>query len=128
MPVLMPTPLRHMFEEENRKAQELLEAAAQHHEQLQQKCQQLQQKRQRCVWRPSPQSSRGRWLRHLCSLFSLSPGLFTASCPFSSPSPSPHSYPTSVCPGLRKSWKRLGCRSLLKPKANKMKGLAQENL
>ncbi|XP_026919298.1 synaptonemal complex central element protein 1 isoform X4 [Acinonyx jubatus] len=37
----------HMFEEENRKAQELLEAAAQHHEQLQQKCQQLQQKRQR---------------------------------------------------------------------------------
>ncbi|XP_053062846.1 synaptonemal complex central element protein 1 isoform X2 [Acinonyx jubatus] len=36
----------HMFEEENRKAQELLEAAAQHHEQLQQKCQQLQQKRQ----------------------------------------------------------------------------------
>ncbi|XP_042764632.1 synaptonemal complex central element protein 1 isoform X1 [Panthera onca] len=37
----------HMFEEENRKAQELLEAAAQRHEQLQQKCQQLQQKRQR---------------------------------------------------------------------------------
>uniref|UniRef100_A0A673T0M5 Synaptonemal complex central element protein 1 n=1 Tax=Suricata suricatta TaxID=37032 RepID=A0A673T0M5_SURSU len=37
----------HLFEEENRKAQELLETAAQHHEQLQQKCQQLQQKRQR---------------------------------------------------------------------------------
>ncbi|XP_040479750.1 synaptonemal complex central element protein 1 isoform X1 [Ursus americanus] len=37
----------HLFEEENRKAQELLEAASHHHEQLQQKCQQLQQKRQR---------------------------------------------------------------------------------
>ncbi|XP_064343881.1 synaptonemal complex central element protein 1 isoform X2 [Camelus dromedarius] len=37
----------HLFEEENRKAQELLEAAAQRQEQLQQKCQQLQQKRQR---------------------------------------------------------------------------------
>ncbi|KAG8517505.1 Synaptonemal complex central element protein 1 [Galemys pyrenaicus] len=36
-----------LFEEENRKSQELLEAAAQRHEQLQQKCQQLQQKRQR---------------------------------------------------------------------------------
>ncbi|XP_034519441.1 synaptonemal complex central element protein 1 isoform X2 [Ailuropoda melanoleuca] len=37
----------HLFEEENRKAQELLEAASHHHEQLQQKCRQLQQKRQR---------------------------------------------------------------------------------
>ncbi|XP_057593398.1 synaptonemal complex central element protein 1 isoform X2 [Hippopotamus amphibius kiboko] len=37
----------HLFEEENKKAQELLEAAAQRQEQLQQKCQQLQQKRQR---------------------------------------------------------------------------------
>ncbi|XP_004438904.1 PREDICTED: synaptonemal complex central element protein 1 [Ceratotherium simum simum] len=37
----------HLFEEENRKAQQLLEATAQRHEQLQQKCQQLQQKRQR---------------------------------------------------------------------------------
>ncbi|XP_044924521.1 synaptonemal complex central element protein 1 [Mustela putorius furo] len=37
----------HLFEEENRKAQELLEASARHHEQLQQKCQQLQQRRQR---------------------------------------------------------------------------------
>ena len=36
--------LSHLFEEENRKAQELLEAAAQRQEQLQQKCQQLQQK------------------------------------------------------------------------------------
>ncbi|KAB0401521.1 hypothetical protein E2I00_002211, partial [Balaenoptera physalus] len=38
---------RHLFEEENEKAQEFLEAAAQRQEQLQQKCQQLQQKRQR---------------------------------------------------------------------------------
>uniref|UniRef100_A0A8C7AS36 Synaptonemal complex central element protein 1 n=1 Tax=Neovison vison TaxID=452646 RepID=A0A8C7AS36_NEOVI len=37
----------HLFEEENRKAQELLEASARHHEQLQQKCRQLQQRRQR---------------------------------------------------------------------------------
>nr|XP_055201742.1 LOW QUALITY PROTEIN: synaptonemal complex central element protein 1 [Nyctereutes procyonoides] len=37
----------HLFEEENRKAQGLLDAATHHHEQLQQKCQQLQQKRQR---------------------------------------------------------------------------------
>ncbi|OWK07445.1 SYCE1 [Cervus elaphus hippelaphus] len=37
----------HLFEEENKKAQELLEAAAQRQEQLQQKCQQLQQKRHR---------------------------------------------------------------------------------
>ncbi|XP_077619035.1 synaptonemal complex central element protein 1 isoform X2 [Crocuta crocuta] len=37
----------HLFDEENRKAQELLETAAQRHEQLQQRCQQLQQKRQR---------------------------------------------------------------------------------
>uniref|UniRef100_A0A8D1EL88 Synaptonemal complex central element protein 1 n=1 Tax=Sus scrofa TaxID=9823 RepID=A0A8D1EL88_PIG len=37
----------HLFEEENRKAQELLGAAAQRQEQLQQKCQQLQQKKQR---------------------------------------------------------------------------------
>ncbi|XP_006147026.1 2-oxoglutarate and iron-dependent oxygenase JMJD4 isoform X6 [Tupaia chinensis] len=36
-----------LFEEENRKAEELLATAAQHHRQLQQKCQQLQQKRQR---------------------------------------------------------------------------------
>ncbi|XP_037353069.1 synaptonemal complex central element protein 1 isoform X3 [Talpa occidentalis] len=36
-----------LFEEENGKSQELLEAAAQRHEQLWQKCQQLQQKRQR---------------------------------------------------------------------------------
>nr|XP_020042211.1 synaptonemal complex central element protein 1 [Castor canadensis] len=36
-----------MFKEENRKAEELLEAAAQHHQELQQRCQQLQQKRQR---------------------------------------------------------------------------------
>lgn len=39
--------LRHLFEEENGLAQALLADAAQHHEQLQQKCQQLQQKRQR---------------------------------------------------------------------------------
>jgi synaptonemal complex central element protein 1 len=39
--------LREMFKEENRKAEELLEAAAQHHQELQQRCQQLQQKRQR---------------------------------------------------------------------------------
>ncbi|XP_012791351.2 synaptonemal complex central element protein 1 [Sorex araneus] len=37
----------HLLEEENQKAQELLEAAVQRHEQLQQKCQQLQLKRQR---------------------------------------------------------------------------------
>ncbi|XP_017523973.1 synaptonemal complex central element protein 1 [Manis javanica] len=37
----------HLFEEENKKAQDLLEAAAQLHKQLQQKCQQLQQKKQR---------------------------------------------------------------------------------
>lgn len=55
--------LRHLFEEENRKAQELLEAASHHHEQLQQKCQQLQQKRQRWAWRPCPQPPRGRWLK-----------------------------------------------------------------
>ncbi|XP_027241316.2 synaptonemal complex central element protein 1 [Cricetulus griseus] len=36
-----------LFKEENKKAEELLEAAAQHHHQLQQRCQQLQQKRQR---------------------------------------------------------------------------------
>ncbi|XP_048216976.1 synaptonemal complex central element protein 1-like [Perognathus longimembris pacificus] len=36
-----------MFKEENRKAEELLEAAAQNHHQLQQRCQHLQQKRQR---------------------------------------------------------------------------------
>uniref|UniRef100_A0A452SMG0 Synaptonemal complex central element protein 1 n=1 Tax=Ursus americanus TaxID=9643 RepID=A0A452SMG0_URSAM len=53
----------HLFEEENRKAQELLEAASHHHEQLQQKCQQLQQKRQRWAWRPCPQPPRGRWLK-----------------------------------------------------------------
>lgn len=39
--------LRHLFEEETRRAQELLENTAQRHEQLQEKCQQLQQKRQR---------------------------------------------------------------------------------
>ncbi|XP_026968952.1 synaptonemal complex central element protein 1 [Sagmatias obliquidens] len=37
----------HLFEEENKKAGELLEAAAQRQEQLQQKCRQLQQQRQR---------------------------------------------------------------------------------
>ncbi|XP_054441028.1 synaptonemal complex central element protein 1 [Pteronotus mesoamericanus] len=37
----------HLFEEENRKAQELLEDTAQHHEQLQEKCKQLLQKKQR---------------------------------------------------------------------------------
>ncbi|KAM7074069.1 synaptonemal complex central element protein 1 isoform 1-T1 [Molossus nigricans] len=37
----------HLFEEETRRAQELLENTAQRHEQLQEKCQQLQQKRQR---------------------------------------------------------------------------------
>uniref|UniRef100_A0A2K5QWN1 Synaptonemal complex central element protein 1 n=1 Tax=Cebus imitator TaxID=2715852 RepID=A0A2K5QWN1_CEBIM len=36
-----------LFQEEHRKAEELLAAAAQRHQQLQQKCQQLQQKRQR---------------------------------------------------------------------------------
>ncbi|XP_012925286.1 synaptonemal complex central element protein 1 isoform X2 [Heterocephalus glaber] len=36
-----------LFREENRKAEELLEAAAQHHQQLKQRCQQLQEKRQR---------------------------------------------------------------------------------
>ncbi|KAM5271878.1 synaptonemal complex central element protein 1 [Ctenodactylus gundi] len=36
-----------LFKEENRKAEELLQAAARHHQHLQQKCQQLQQKRQR---------------------------------------------------------------------------------
>uniref|UniRef100_A0A8D2CY09 Synaptonemal complex central element protein 1 n=1 Tax=Sciurus vulgaris TaxID=55149 RepID=A0A8D2CY09_SCIVU len=36
-----------LFTEENQKAEELLKAAAQHHQQLQQRCQQLQQKRQR---------------------------------------------------------------------------------
>ncbi|XP_035125495.3 synaptonemal complex central element protein 1 isoform X1 [Callithrix jacchus] len=36
-----------LFQEEHMKAEELLAAAAQHHQQLQQKCQQLQQKRQR---------------------------------------------------------------------------------
>ncbi|XP_065377757.1 synaptonemal complex central element protein 1 isoform X5 [Macaca fascicularis] len=36
-----------LFQEEHRKAEELLAAAAQSHQQLQQKCQQLQQKRQR---------------------------------------------------------------------------------
>ncbi|KAM7329539.1 hypothetical protein ACRRTK_011152 [Alexandromys fortis] len=36
-----------LFKEENKKAEELLEAAAQHHQQLQQRCLQLQQKRQR---------------------------------------------------------------------------------
>ncbi|XP_036191661.1 synaptonemal complex central element protein 1 isoform X2 [Myotis myotis] len=37
----------HLFEEETRKAQELLEDTAQRHEQLQGECQQLQQRRQR---------------------------------------------------------------------------------
>ncbi|KAK1333422.1 hypothetical protein QTO34_005805 [Cnephaeus nilssonii] len=37
----------HLFEEETRKAQELLEGTAQRHEQLQEECQQLQQRRQR---------------------------------------------------------------------------------
>nr|XP_030687813.1 synaptonemal complex central element protein 1 [Globicephala melas] len=37
----------HLFEEENKKAGEFLEAAAQRQEQLQQKCRQLQQQRQR---------------------------------------------------------------------------------
>lgn len=46
--------LRHLFEEENGLAQTLLADAAQHHEQLQQKCQQLQQKRQRWAWSPCP--------------------------------------------------------------------------
>lgn len=46
LPSLTPT-LRHLFEEENKKAGELLEAAAQRQEQLQQKCRQLQQQRQR---------------------------------------------------------------------------------
>uniref|UniRef100_A0A4X1SZ82 Synaptonemal complex central element protein 1 n=1 Tax=Sus scrofa TaxID=9823 RepID=A0A4X1SZ82_PIG len=50
----------HLFEEENRKAQELLGAAAQRQEQLQQKCQQLQQKKQRWAQGPSLQSSLGR--------------------------------------------------------------------
>uniref|UniRef100_A0ABK0LXS9 Synaptonemal complex central element protein 1 n=1 Tax=Rattus norvegicus TaxID=10116 RepID=A0ABK0LXS9_RAT len=36
-----------MFKDENKKAEELLEAAAQQHQQLQQRCRQLQQKRQR---------------------------------------------------------------------------------
>ncbi|XP_023564832.1 synaptonemal complex central element protein 1 isoform X2 [Octodon degus] len=36
-----------LFKEENRKAEELLEAAVQHHQQLKQRCQQLQEKRQR---------------------------------------------------------------------------------
>ncbi|XP_008584782.1 PREDICTED: synaptonemal complex central element protein 1-like isoform X1 [Galeopterus variegatus] len=36
-----------LFQEEKKKAEELLAAAAQHHQQLQQKCQQLQQTRQR---------------------------------------------------------------------------------
>ncbi|XP_012602451.3 synaptonemal complex central element protein 1 isoform X1 [Microcebus murinus] len=36
-----------LFQEENRKAEDLLAAAAQHHQQLQQKCHELQQKRQR---------------------------------------------------------------------------------
>ncbi|KAL6031702.1 hypothetical protein STEG23_031912, partial [Scotinomys teguina] len=36
-----------LFKEENKKAEEFLNAAAQHHQQLQQRCQQLQQKRQR---------------------------------------------------------------------------------
>ncbi|CAO2583795.1 Synaptonemal complex central element protein 1 [Lemmus lemmus] len=36
-----------LFKEENKKAEELLETAAQHHQQLQQRCLQLQQKRQR---------------------------------------------------------------------------------
>ncbi|XP_005407760.1 PREDICTED: synaptonemal complex central element protein 1 isoform X2 [Chinchilla lanigera] len=36
-----------LFREENRKAEELLEAAAQHHRQLKQRCEQLQEKRQR---------------------------------------------------------------------------------
>lgn len=39
--------LRQMFKDENKKAEELLEAAAQQHQQLQQRCRQLQQKRQR---------------------------------------------------------------------------------
>lgn len=42
--------------------------------------------------------------------------------------PPPHTDPTPFCPGLKRSWKSLGCRSLFKPKANKRKGLAQENL
>lgn len=48
--------LRHLFEEENGLAQALLADAAQHHEQLQQKCQQLQQKRQRWARSPCPVS------------------------------------------------------------------------
>lgn len=82
--------LSHLFEEENRKAQELLEAAAQRQEQLQQKCQQLQQKRQRWAWSPSPKSPRGGGLREslppsrLCLLVHLR----------SYPSPSTSSYPT----------------------------------
>ncbi|KAL1789291.1 synaptonemal complex central element protein 1 [Sigmodon hispidus] len=36
-----------LFKEENEKAEELLEAAARHHQQLQHRCQQLQQKRHR---------------------------------------------------------------------------------
>nr|XP_006977241.2 synaptonemal complex central element protein 1 isoform X1 [Peromyscus maniculatus bairdii] len=36
-----------LFKEENKKAEELLNAAAQHHQQVQERCQQLQQKRQK---------------------------------------------------------------------------------
>lgn len=82
--------LSHLFEEENRKAQELLEAAAQRQEQLQQKCQQLQQKRQRWAWSPSPESPKGRWLRE-----SLLPSSLCLLVPLQSyPSPSTSSYPT----------------------------------
>lgn len=45
---------RHLFEEENRRAQELLDNTAQRHEQLQEKCKQLQQKKQRWSRSPSP--------------------------------------------------------------------------
>ncbi|EHB02892.1 Synaptonemal complex central element protein 1 [Heterocephalus glaber] len=46
-----------LFREENRKAEELLEAAAQHHQQLKQRCQQLQEKRQRWTYGSCPHFS-----------------------------------------------------------------------
>ncbi|XP_069316880.1 synaptonemal complex central element protein 1 isoform X3 [Eulemur rufifrons] len=119
-----------LFQEENRKAEELLAAAAQHHQQLQQKCQELQQKRQRWAWGPgSPQPSPGTWPS--VSLLS-SPPVFVSLhnllslTPFPSSSPIPpltiqtegragKAQGAGPCPGPRhgrgRGWPRRGGQS-----------------
>uniref|UniRef100_A0A5F9D5A2 Synaptonemal complex central element protein 1 n=1 Tax=Oryctolagus cuniculus TaxID=9986 RepID=A0A5F9D5A2_RABIT len=86
-----------LFQEENSKAEELLEASARRHQQLQLKCQQLRQRRQRWAWGTvhglSPRDA-GRD-GPPCSLPCL--GLLTSPVSSVPPSLSPH--PTPSCPG-----------------------------